>query len=291
MHLSRQVFIIFTITLLYVFGAHTSAQADFYVIAGGGKKIGTEIKALPYTINAPGFYYATGHLTTSAGSHGITIELSHVTIDLMGFTLAGPGGTGAHYHGIYAPDAVENIEIRNGNITEFQGDGIAFWDSDCKGVRIVNIKASHNGRTGIYIPGFSGIIEDCISFSNGINGISGGSGYTITGNSCYQNGGIGISVGGSSTISGNACYYNVSHGISSKLGCTIQGNSCRDNGGHGILAGTYSGAIGNSCYSNTDHGIYLHGNNYAGENTCVSNGTNMNSSCGTCTVSVDNHAP
>lgn len=69
------------------------AIADFYVIAGGGRMTGKEITSLPYTISSPGFYYITKDLTTTTHGHGIHIQADNVTIDLMGFSLIGQGGT------------------------------------------------------------------------------------------------------------------------------------------------------------------------------------------------------
>ena len=92
----------------------SSAKADFYVIAAGGRLIGTEIKFLPYTITSSGFYYIKKDLT-SIGS-GIIVESDNVTIDLMGYSLIGPGsGSG---NGIYMDDR-NNVKIRNGTIKEF----------------------------------------------------------------------------------------------------------------------------------------------------------------------------
>src|SRR5437764_14937595 len=49
----------------------------------------TPISALPFAIQTPGSYYLTTNLTGTAGSHGITINSSDVTLDLCGFTLSG----------------------------------------------------------------------------------------------------------------------------------------------------------------------------------------------------------
>ena len=279
---------VFIVTLLALILTFSSAHADFYVIAGGGKKVGKEIKQLPYTITEPGFYYITKNLPCAAGSHGITIQSSEVTIDLMGFSLVGPGGTGA-YHGIYAGDPVENMEIRNGNIKDFQGIGCYIYSIESKGCRIVNIKTSHNGDSGIYLRGDSNIVKDCISFSNGYFGIYVGHAATVTGNSCHGNVDHGIRVGYEAVVQGNSCYENEKYGIYTGHGCSIVQNSCRSNTSGGILAGTGSSVIGNACYSNTTYGINLGSNCYVGQNTCYQNGTNMDT-CSNCTFDV-NHAP
>ena len=49
----------------------------------------TPISSLPYTITNSGSYYVTGNLESS--SHGIVIDASGVTVDLMGFSLTRDG--------------------------------------------------------------------------------------------------------------------------------------------------------------------------------------------------------
>ena len=52
----------------------------------------TVILSLPYTISEPGTYYLGRHLTAPPhfSGAGITITASSVTLDLNGFSLAGP---------------------------------------------------------------------------------------------------------------------------------------------------------------------------------------------------------
>ena len=50
----------------------------------------TPINSIPYTITESGSYYLTTNL--SGSWHGIIIQGSDVTLDLMGFTLTGDGG-------------------------------------------------------------------------------------------------------------------------------------------------------------------------------------------------------
>src|SRR6266481_1804172 len=47
----------------------------------------------PYTISNTGSYRLTGNLTVSGSSlNAIDVNASHVTIDLNGFSIIGPGG-------------------------------------------------------------------------------------------------------------------------------------------------------------------------------------------------------
>src|SRR5712692_225180 len=55
----------------------------------------TPISALPFPIVSPGSYYLTTNLTGIAGTNGITIAASDVTLDLSGFALGGVIGSQA----------------------------------------------------------------------------------------------------------------------------------------------------------------------------------------------------
>ena len=282
------------------------AMADFYVIAGG-RRVGTEIKSLPYTISSSGFYYITKDLTATNAT-GITVTADHVTLDLMGFGLIGSGA--GNYDGVYM-NARTNVEIRNGTIRDFGLYGIREGSTNGKGHRIINIRVEGNGSSGIRLFGKSNLVKGCTALENGYNGIYAeygstvtgnicyhnqnengiyaGSGSTITGNTCFYNQVNGIYAGSGSTITGNTCYYNQNRGISAGHGSTITGNTCRDNEDDGIYAVNGSTITGNTCHDNTDHGIYLGGNNLVDQNTAYSNGTNINT-CASCTFGT-NHTP
>jgi hypothetical protein len=125
------------------------ADGDFY----GGGPWGNIITKLPYTISTPGCYYLNGNLSY-AGGNGITIASSDVTLDLMGFTLTGPGDAN---NGILIPDGTNNVEIRNGTVT--------YWDfgiSSLGGVghRVLNIRAERN-RSGVSLSGTGHVIQSC----------------------------------------------------------------------------------------------------------------------------------
>lgn len=184
------------------------AMADFYVIAGG-RRVGTEIKSLPYTISSSGFYYITKDLTVS-GSHGITVTADHVTLDLMGFSLIGSGS--GSYDGVYMCTKT-NVEIRNGTVRNFGRYGITDISGFGKGHRIINIRVEGNGSFGVCLWGYSHLVKGCTALENGYAGIDAGVGSTITGNTCYYNQNHGISASYCSTVTGNTCYKNTNHGI------------------------------------------------------------------------------
>ena len=72
---------------------------------------------LPLTITEPNSYYLAENINfTDDVNNAITIEADNVTIDLMGYSLIGPG-SGTNY-GIYM-DERSNVEIRNGTVRDF----------------------------------------------------------------------------------------------------------------------------------------------------------------------------
>jgi len=271
------------IFLLLAAVAVPPASAEFYVIAGS-RGVGTQIKSLPATISSPGFYYITRDLSCATGSHGITISADNVTLDLIGFSLVGPGGTGS-YDGIHMSGRA-NVEIRNGTVRDFPKRGIYEADSEGTGSRIINIRVTDNGGSGISLYGQSHLVERCTAVGNANAGIFAQFGSTITGNTCYDNTSYGIYASNGSTVIGNTCYKNNFDGIYTHEGCTVSRNTCYHNYDDGIEAGNGSTVTGNTCSSNIDHGIYLEGNSLVAQNTAYSNGTNMNS-CATCTFGLN----
>ncbi|THB81715.1 MAG: right-handed parallel beta-helix repeat-containing protein [Desulfobacteraceae bacterium] len=250
-----------------------ASLADFYVIAGS-RAAGEEIKSLPCTISSSGFYYITRNLSCGAGSHGITVASDNVTIDLMGFSISGPG-TGT-YHGIYM-NARSNVEIRNGTVTGFGSNGI-YEQSQLSGRdhRIYNIRARLNKGGGIIIFGKGAHIVNCTASENTKQGIFAGQRSKVVGNTAIKNKTDGIWGNGASLIARNVSRENDVRGIFAAAGSTITENTVYKNGDRGIVAGSgcvitnntsshnldsgidaYTGSVvsGNTCYANEEHGI------------------------------------
>jgi hypothetical protein len=75
-----------------------------------------------FRITQPGSYYLTGNITGESGKNGIEIVASGVTLDLMGFDLAGVPGS---LDGIRtAVNNLLNISILNGSVRNWGGEGI-----------------------------------------------------------------------------------------------------------------------------------------------------------------------
>jgi hypothetical protein len=182
------------------------ADDDFYVVVAGGN-VGTKIISVPYTISTSGFYYLGKNLTYSGSSNAITITTSQVTLDLMGFSLTGPGSLAERGISING----DNVEVRNGSVIKFDNAIHAAGQS----LRLANLKVS-NCYSGIYLnSGFGSIVTNCQSVNNSYGISVNGSGVIIDKNIVRNNTSSGFSSLVSGIISNNVA---TSNGIGFRLG-------------------------------------------------------------------------
>lgn len=200
-----KAFFVLSALFLYFSLNANDACSEFYVISGS-RGVGKEIKSLPCTISSPGFYYITKDLSCVAGSHGITITADNVTLDLMGFSLTGPGGEG-NYDGIYM-DSRANVEIRNGSVLSFPRHGIFESHVDGRAHRIINMRLKNNVHSGICLAGTGNLVQGCTAVANTDNGIDAGVGSSIIGNLCNNNTNYGIYLSDNSLADHNSVHGN-----------------------------------------------------------------------------------
>jgi hypothetical protein len=225
------------------------AADGFYVVAAGGTP-GTRITHLPCTINAAGYYYLTGNLT-STGSNGITVNHDNVTIDLMGFVLSGPPDGLAEGITINA----NNVEIRNGTITSWY-NGI-YYGSVGDRCRAINVRAVGN-RYGISL-GYDSLIKGCTA-SPGSNNTGTGlrvasgaiSGCTVMNFSPTDSSDAQIYVIYGGRISDNLVLNCGSTGIRGQASTTVTGNAVL-NCINGINMGGGGSLVANSIYAFTGY--------------------------------------
>lgn len=231
---------------------------------------------IPLTISSPGSYYLAGDVTAAATA--ITVSADNVTIDLMGYSVTGPGAG----YGVNMASG-ENIEIRNGTITNFQ-TGIYDGSSTGGGHRIINVRAESNTCSGIILYGTACMIKDCTVYNNGqsstsiIYGIYTYTGALIAGNVIAQNGSetkgnfYGIYAGYGAAIKGNQIYHNAdssqalyNYGIYAYSGCSIIDNGIFGNAGYAVgnfygihtyYAGTISGNTVNTNAGSSSGSVY-----------------------------------
>lgn len=228
------------------------------------------IVAVPTTISQPGSYHFSENLTLQGRySNAITINTDDVTIDLGGYRLIGPGAdSGSSNNGIYM-NGRQNVEIRNGTVTEFGNNGI--WEENstqtASGHRVIDVRVVVNGGNGVLLNSQNNLIKDC----------------TISFNSSYLSfgwGGIRCSTG--STVADNVISYNSGlWGIVTDNGCVISGNTLTDQGG-GISV-WYGCHVTGNALSYNDTGIRVgQDGNYVKGNTiraCEDEGVKVEGSC------------
>jgi len=198
------------------------ADGDFY----GGGPYGTKITSLPYTITGPGAYYLGGNLSLSGSGNGITIShtpapVNDVTLDLMGFSITGPGtGTGISMVGS------TNVEIRNGTVS---GWDYGIYESGTGlNHRIFNVRAA-GATSGIRLYGDGHLVKGCDGSQTaaGFTAIYLGGVGTVSGCKATPGSGArGILTGGGA-ISDNVVIGNGgtdSHGIWASAPVVIRGN-------------------------------------------------------------------
>lgn len=249
----------------------------------------------PGVISSSGSYYLTKNIT-STGT-GINISADDVTLDLCGFTLAGPG-SGLTY-GIYI-NGTKNIEIRNGTIKNFGLSGIQDALSSGNNRRIINMRVVNNGRFGIYLSGATAggdLVKDCLVSGNGtsytstVYGIYLTSHCIVSGNLVHNNGNAtltsayGISVGTGSVVTGNTVRTNYGYGITATTSCRITDNTVTDNRNSGITAGDNCTIQDNIVSSNSLVGIFADNHCAICGNTVISNSGNGISADNDCTIS------
>jgi hypothetical protein len=221
------------------------------VLAAGG---------FPYTISNTGGYRLTGNLMVPASTNGINVTAPNVTIDLNGFSITGPGSTGATPIGINA--GLNDVTVKNGTVTGF-GNGVFLGDS-----AIVNaVEANSNSAEGIQV-GNSSLVQGCTASSNndGITGV--GNGILISGNAANSNVRYGIETNGHGiVVSGNAEFGNAIGINYLKDGGLISGNTVYSNGiGHnGIVTVGGTTAYGGNVLTNT---FNVSGGTSLGNNLC-----------------------
>ncbi|MBK9983159.1 MAG: right-handed parallel beta-helix repeat-containing protein [Saprospiraceae bacterium] len=222
------------------------------------------IDSLPYTISAPGSYYATANLS---GTVGITITTSHVTLDLNGYTLKGTVGNTSE--GIKVTAAVTNINIKNG--------GVANWGKE--GIKAGLATNSSFSQLQIVANSFDGINtgnNDLISFvdagTNGFDGIDMGESAAIFHCTASGNGNDGIEADAGSSFMQCTARGNTQEGFRATGASTISDCASSENLGDGYSCG--AGSIVEQCTAlhNSLSGFYLFSTSSASDNTSRNNG-------------------
>jgi hypothetical protein len=230
-----------------------------------------------YIIIQRGSYYLTGDVSvTDVNKHGIRVDADNVTIDLMGYALAGPDEPNSTAYGI-SMNGRTNVEIRNGTIRHFGTYGIYEASGGAENHRIINVRSAFNGEGGIVLNGASHLVTRCTASGNGqsstarvygINTYEIGGRHIVTENVVCENGQsadgevFGIRADIASTVSGNVVSDNGNYGksdvwgIYASYGCILCDNAVAENGSqaqstvYGIYAREGCRVSGNTVYRN-----------------------------------------
>jgi hypothetical protein len=257
-------------------GAGSGLDADLVdgmhanqIIDAASDEVRTPITSLPISITTSGSYYLTRNFTTSGTA--ITINADNVTLDLMGFTITGPG-TGTT-RGVYAMQR-SNITVTNGYLVNFGNNAVDI--SSTPGIKIVDVTASSSGAHGIRVLGPDAIVDRCSAHGNASAGIRASGRTMIRDCSVSGNTGYGIfSTGGSIT----GCVAEANGVGIFAYNVQIKGNTVTGNAGSGIWA---EGSLVYDNYAlenNVDGGDYgagieLIGYSSVRKNTLVDNSVN-----------------
>jgi len=183
-----------------------------------------------FVISEPGSYYLAGDIEAVPNKHGITITASHVTLDLMGFSIVGDGSYGRD--GVQAVADVANVTVRNGTVRGWGGDGLDLVMSECS--RAENIVAAGNSDAGFAVS-TRGMILRCVAQNNAF-GILAFDGSTVVESNAIDNLAVGI-LTNQTALTRCAARDNGSAGIVAG-NCTVTECTASGNGVHGISAGT-----------------------------------------------------
>jgi len=239
-----------------VVGNRVWGNPDNYDIVAGNY-LNILLCQIPESIDWPASVKLVGSLTGESGQHGVTVNASDVTIDLGGHALVGKATTSQS--GIIVFGDQKNIEIRNGILREWGGDGVDAANADNS--KLFGLRAYSNGwnvadqdglRVGfnslvqrctaegnrdVGIEAFTGsTIRECVAAFNGGDGIVAGEACTVTECVAKNNGDTGISAGINSIVRACVAQTNSASGIRT-ASSLVMNNQCAGNGGSGDHAG------------------------------------------------------
>jgi parallel beta-helix repeat protein len=225
------------------------------------------ISSVPYTITGSGSYYLTDDLQIpSADDNAIHIDANNVTLDLMGFSLIGHAWSGNGCGIIISGQ--KNVEIRNGTVREFGGDGI--YEDDGEAHRLIDVRVIDNAGIGIDLGGVDHLVRSSTFLGNGFGGIFVGSNSLIKDCKISFNFGHGIELSSKCTVLANVVDFNLLSGIWTWSHCVVIDNVVSDNFQQGIFVdGDYSQIKRNTLTENLENNILVDGSGNAIEENFV----------------------
>lgn len=233
----------------------------------------TPISGLPYAITQPGSYYLETNLAAAVGSNGITISTNDVTLDLLGFTLA--GATNSAY-GIGVVGIRRNMVIRNGVI---RGFGIGVDASGADNSRYQDLRVVLNRGDGLRIgqyavlegclvmenagdglQGYQGtVVRNCVVSSNSLNGILLGPDSLAADCLVADNGQAGLVAGANSTVERCQVLRSGTRGVVLHRDSAVRQCTVQNAGQEGIIATNHNNVIEQNRVTGSGIGLALRG--------------------------------
>lgn len=215
------------------------------------------VNITPIVISSPGSYYLAEDVDAIFGQHGITIDASHVTLDLNGFTVRGNLEVGS-IDGIHINPERDYITIKNGTIRDFLHEGIDGFQSD--GCVAEDVRVLNNGSHGMYFQQYARI-KDCIAINNKGNGI-----YVV----------LNTIVTGCMTVGNGTNLNDGDSGIRVVAqGGLVYASTAVSNTGYGIRLGTGGMVSASMAHSNVNNfGIFIGAQGFVHGSSSTGNETN-----------------
>lgn len=172
-----------------------------------------------FRITQPGSYYLVGNVAGVPGRSGIEIASGNVTVDLVGFTVAGVVGS---LDGIVTDGARDLVVVRNGIVAGWGADGIDLTQAGVSvGSIVEDVIVSSSAGDGIRV-GDSGLVRRCVSRQNGAAGIFAGAGAAVVESSALNSSGDGIVVGANGLVTLSIAYNSTGDGIVAGEGANVR---------------------------------------------------------------------
>lgn len=124
----------------------------------------TAIDALPYAIAAPGIYCLTADFDVNlAAGAAITIDSSHVVLDLNGHKIANGAGDATQAYGVYALNRT-SLTVRNGTLIGFL-IGVNIKDTSggyatTQNCIVEDVRANFNKYQGLNVEGKMNVVRN-----------------------------------------------------------------------------------------------------------------------------------
>lgn len=121
----------------------------------------TVIGALPYTIATPGVYCLTADfdVNLNAGA-AITIDSSHVVLDMNGHKVGNRAGNATQAYGIYALNRT-SLTVRNGTVSYFLvGVNLKSTGWSVQNCIVEDVRAHRNYYMGINVEGYMSVVRN-----------------------------------------------------------------------------------------------------------------------------------